>query len=295
VSAPVSPESGSAEVAPSPTRSARDVVVNGVRLRVEEEGVGREPVVFAHALLRDRRMFDPQVAALRDRYRCIRYDHRGQGESELTRERTISLETVYADAVALIEELGIARCHWVGVSLGGLVGLRLAVRRPDLLRSAVLLETTAEREGAVNMFQARLSLAVRRLLGPRLAGRVVLDPTMRRFYGSTFRHDPRRHDDYLAERADMARKVRTVSPAVIWGTMKRASVLNDELGRIEIPILVVLGDEDVAVSRAKAERLASAIPGARFEIVGGAGHACTVEQPSAVSALIADFLDGLPR
>jgi 3-oxoadipate enol-lactonase len=68
----------------------RDVVVNGVRLRVEEEGSGEEPMVFSHGMLRDRRMFDAQVAVLRERYRCVRYDHRGQGESESPREAVIA-------------------------------------------------------------------------------------------------------------------------------------------------------------------------------------------------------------
>ena len=108
----------------------RDVVVNGVRLHVEEEGSGPEVIVFSHGMLRTSRMFDAQVAALRDRYRCIRYDHRGQGSSESTREAVIDLETVYDDAVALIEALGVAPCHWVGLSMGGWWGCawRLAAR-----------------------------------------------------------------------------------------------------------------------------------------------------------------------
>lgn len=281
--------------APRLPRSVRDVVVNGVRLRVEEEGSGRESVVFSHSLVADRRMFDAQVAALRDRYRCIRYDHRGHGESELPRETIVGVETVYDDAVALIEALDLAPCHWVGLSLGGLVGMRLAARRPDLLRSAVLLETPpAERERAVNRLQAGLSLAVLKVLGPRLAARVVLEPTMRRFYGSTFRRDPTRRNDYLAERADMARKIQITSPAVVWGVVNRAS-MPDQLSGIRIPTLVIVGDEDAAIPPDRAKRVASAIPQARFEIVHGAGHASTVDQPATVSALIADFLDGLPR
>ncbi len=276
------------------TRSIRDVVVNGVRLRVEEEGSGAEPVVFSHGMMRARRMFDAQVAALRDRYRCIRYDHRGQGESESPRQAIIGLEDVYHDAVALIEALGLAPCHWVGLSMGGMVGIRLAARRPDLLRSAALLEATAERDSAAVWLQGRLSLAIRKLLGPRLAAKVVLEPTMRRFYGPTFRGDPTRRPDYLAERADMAGKLKSVSPAVIWGVLKRPPVVG-ELGGIRIPTLVIVGDEDAAIAPEKAKRLATAIPQAGFEIVHGAGHTSSVEQPSEVARLLAHFLDGLPR
>jgi len=281
--------------APPLPRSVRDVVVNGVRLRLEEEGSGTESVVFSHALVADRRMFDGQVAALRDGYRCIRYDHRGHGQSELPRETIVGMETMYDDAVALIEDLDLAPCHWVGLSLGGLVGMRLAARRPDLLRSAVLLETPpAARERAVNRLQAGLSLVVLKVLGPRLAARVVLEPTMRRFYGSTFRRDPTRRDDYLAERASMAARIQATSPAVVWGVLNRAPMC-DQLSGIKVPTLVIVGDEDAAIPPARAKRVASAIPQARFEIVRGAGHASTVDQPATVSALIADFLDGLRR
>lgn len=272
----------------------RDVVVNGVRLRVEEEGSGAESVVFSHGLLRDRRMFDAQVADLRDRYRCVRYDHRGQGESESSRDPDAGIEVVYEDAVALIEALGVAPCHWVGLSMGGMVGMRLAARRPELVRSLVLLETTAERESLVNALQGSLSLAVRRVVGPRLAATVLLEPTMMRYYGSTFRHDPTRRDECEAERADVAKKIRVTSSAVISGVLKRLPVV-DELQAIRAPTIVVSGDEDAAIPPEKAKRLADAIPQARFEIVAGAGHTSTVEQPSAVTALIARFLDQLER
>jgi 3-oxoadipate enol-lactonase len=276
------------------TSSVHDVVVNGVRLRVEQEGAGAETVVFSHGMLRDRRMFDAQVAALRDRYRCVRYDHRGQGDSESPRAAIIPMETVYDDAVALIEALGLSPCHWVGLSMGGMVGMRLAARRPDLLRSVTLLETTAERDSLRDRIQGYLSLAVRTVLGPRLAVKIVLEPTMRLFYGSTFRNDPTRRSDYLAERADMARKLQTTSSAVIRGVLRRPPVV-DELHAIPLPTMVIVGDEDAPIPPEKAKRLADAIPQAGFEVVAGAGHSSSVEQPSALTALIAGFLDGLPR
>jgi 3-oxoadipate enol-lactonase len=274
--------------------SIHDIVLNGVRLRVEEEGSGVESVVFSHGLVRDRRMFDGQVAVLRDRYRCIRYDHRGQGESESPRAAIIDMETVYEDAVALIETLGLAPCHWVGLSMGGFVGIRLAARRPDLLRSVVLVDTTAERESRRPAIQIRLSLAVRKLLGPRLAAKVLLEPTVRLACGSTFRHDRTRADAYVAERADVARNIQTISPAAIWGVLMRQPVV-DELHRITVPALVIVGDEDVPIPPEKARRLAGAISGARLEVVAEAGHWSTVEQPSAVAALIEAFIDELPR
>ena len=115
--------------------------VNGTRLYYEDTGGSGEPIVFSHGLLWSGRMFDKQVAALKDRYRCITYDHRGQGQSDVWKVDAVDMETVYADAVGLIEKLGVGPCHFVGLSMGGFTGMRLAARRPDLLRSLSLLET----------------------------------------------------------------------------------------------------------------------------------------------------------
>ncbi len=276
----------------SPT--LKDLMVNGVRLRVEEEGSGEEAIVFSHGMLRDRRMFDAQVAILRDRYRCIRYDHRGQGDSESPRDRVIELETVYDDAVALLQAVGVGACHWVGLSMGGMVGMRLAARRPDLLRSLVLLETTAERDRLSLRVQSYLSLATLRIMGTRLGSKALVAPTMRLFYGSTFRRDGSRREAYAAERNDFEKKLRTTSPAVVRGVLQRRPVV-DELPGIRLPTLVIVGEEDVPTPPRTAQRLADAIPDSRVEVVRGAGHTAPVEQPDAVTALIAAFIAGLPR
>jgi 3-oxoadipate enol-lactonase len=119
--------------------------VNGAALYYEEHGAGPETIVLAHGLLWSCRMFDAQVALLKEHYRCVAFDFRGQGQSEVTRSG-YDMETLYEDAVALIEQLGCAPCHFLGLSMGGFIGLRLAARHPELLRSLILLETSADPE-----------------------------------------------------------------------------------------------------------------------------------------------------
>src|SRR5213078_2875597 len=106
--------------------------VNGVELHYEDSGSG-PPVVFSHGLLWSGRMYAAQVATLADRHRCITYDHRGQGQSPVS-PTAYDMDTLAEDAAALIEKLGALPCHFVGLSMGGFVGLRLAIRRPELLR-----------------------------------------------------------------------------------------------------------------------------------------------------------------
>src|SRR5258708_11034735 len=161
--------------------------VNGADLHYEEQGAGPETVVFAHGLLWSGRMFDRQVAALAGRYRCVTFDFRGQGGSEVT-GGGYDMDSLTADAAALIAALRCAPCHFVGLSMGGFVGMRLAIRHPELLRSLVLIETTADPEPRENLGRYRLLTFVARWLSLRL----VADPVMRIMFGRKFLADPTR-------------------------------------------------------------------------------------------------------
>jgi pimeloyl-ACP methyl ester carboxylesterase len=79
-----------------------------------------------------------QVAAFRDRFRCVAWDHRGQGRTEVT-DTGYDMDTLADDAAALVAVLGIAPVHFVGLSMGGFVGMRVAARRPELIRSLALM------------------------------------------------------------------------------------------------------------------------------------------------------------
>src|SRR3954469_24867154 len=124
--------------------------IRGVQLYYEDTGGPGEPIVFSHGLLWNSNLYSRQIEALRGRYRCIAYDHRGQGRSTAPPGKGIDLRTVYEDAVAFIQALGLAPCHFVGLSQGGMVGLRVAARHPELLRSLTLLDTSACSESLWN-------------------------------------------------------------------------------------------------------------------------------------------------
>jgi pimeloyl-ACP methyl ester carboxylesterase len=124
-------------------------VINGAELHYEERGSGPETIVFSHGLLMSGDMFREQVEALSDRYRCVSYDHRGQARSAVT-ETGYDMDSLTADAAALISELGAAPCHFVGLSMGGFIGMRLAIHHRNLLRSLVLMDTSADPEPEEN-------------------------------------------------------------------------------------------------------------------------------------------------
>ena len=128
--------------------------INGARIHYQETGAAQETIVFSHGLLMSGEMFSNQVVAFSGRYRCITFDHRGQGQSEITKSG-YDMDSLTEDAAAMIRELDCAPCHFAGLSMGGFVGLRLAIRYPELLRSLVVIpraghSSTIEEPAAVN-------------------------------------------------------------------------------------------------------------------------------------------------
>jgi 3-oxoadipate enol-lactonase len=257
--------------------------VNGTALYYEDTGGSGAPIVFSHGLLWNTTLFAPQIAALKDRYRCIAYDHRGQGRSADDAAHAIHMDTVTDDAAALIEALGVAPVHFCGLSLGGIVGMRLAISRPELVRSLVLLDTTVDPEPNKLKYQA-LNLIVR-----HFGMKPVVKAIMPALHGKTALKDPARADERLDWANQLAANRRSIWRAVN-GVLARES-LYEELGKIAAPTLVAVGDEDVATVPAQAERIARAINGAKFVVIPKAGHASTLEQPGVVTEAIAAFLD----
>ncbi len=261
--------------------------LNGADVYYEDTGGDGAPVVFAHGLLWSARMFDAQVAALRDRYRCVTFDFRGQGRSAVTPDG-YDMDTLSHDAAALIEALEIAPCHFAGLSMGGFIGMRLAARRPELLRSLVLLETAGDAEPPANVRRYRQFLFVARLFGPgAVAGRVM--PVM---FGRSFLGNSERAAERAEWQARAAANHRVGIRLATLGVIERPSI-EDELVRIAVPTLVIEGEEDAAVPPERAKRTAERIPSARLVMIPRAGHTSTVEEPEAVTAAIEEFLGSL--
>lgn len=257
--------------------------INGTALYYEDTGSDGPPIVFSHGLLWDTSLFASQIAVLKDRFRCIAYDHRGQGKSADGTGRAIELDTLTQDAAALIEGLKLGRAHFCGHSLGGIVGMRLAIARPDLVRSLVLLSTTADAEPFKLKYKTMNVIA--RLFG---AGSVA-NSVMPALYGRSTLSDPTRFLERMAWKQRLLSNRRTIWRAVN-GVVERKSI-HAELRKIAAPTLVAVGDEDVATVPARAESIAAAIGGAKLVIIPRAGHGLTLEAPAAVTDLIAAFLE----
>jgi pimeloyl-ACP methyl ester carboxylesterase len=265
------------------------IAINGVQVNIEDTGAppGRPDaptVVLGHGLLFSSSMWRHQVAALRASYRCVAIDWRGQGRTPATRAG-YDMDALYADAVGVIEHLDVGPVHYAGLSMGGFVGLRLGARRPDLLRSLTLIDTSAGPEDPANVGRYRLLASVYRLVGWRpLTGRVA--PIM---FSQEFLDSPAGQDVVRAWGDEVRRQGRRGTHGAILGVTDRLPV-DEEIPAITTPTLVVVGTGDVATPTDRADTIAELVPGARLVTLPGVGHVSALEAPDAVTEALLPFL-----
>jgi pimeloyl-ACP methyl ester carboxylesterase len=257
---------------------------NNASLFYTDEGSGNETIVFSHGLLMSGEMFRAQIDHFKSRYRCIAYDHRGQGKSEVTKTG-YDMDSLFLDAAALIENLQLGAVHFVGLSMGGFVGMRLAARKPHLLKSLVLMETSADEE----VFKFKYNLL--KLIFAVAGSKPIRQKIMNILFGKSFLANPER----AAERVYWANHLLGLKKSItksVKGVIDRTSVY-EEIKSIAVPTLILVGNEDVATVPEKAKRIHKQINGSVLEIISGVGHSASIEQPEVVNRLIKSFLNHL--
>ncbi len=260
------------------------ITVNGANIYYEEQGQGEQTIVFAHGLLWSGQMYEAQVAFFKQRYRCISFDFRGQGRSQAT-ESGYDMDTLAADALALIKQLVGKPVHFVGLSMGGFVGMRLAIHHREWLLSLSLLETSADPEPQQNLLKYKILPKIARYLGMA----VVAPQAMHIMFGKTFLTDPNRAEQRAEMRRRLLQNDRINIGKAIDGVFSRQGIYQD-LPSITTPTLIIVGDEDLATIPAKSRRMHAAIKHSQLVVIPQAGHTSTVETPDAVNAALEKFI-----
>jgi len=263
------------------------VKVNGVELFYKESGSG-ETIVFSHGFLLDHSMFEAQRAILEPHFRVIAYDHRGQGQSQDTGNGQ-DMDTLSTDAAGLIQALNAAPCHFVGLSMGGFIGLRLAARRPALIRSLTLLNTGARREPWPSRIRFSFLAQMVRLFGPSPFSGIAVQE----LFGETTRRAPEQQSMLEEWQGRIRKRSRNAAEALL-AVANRSEVADDELLAIQCPTLIIAGEEDTARPPRDSEYLKNVIPGSRLLIIPGCGHSSTLERPEAVTTAMMNMLE-VPR
>jgi len=261
------------------------ITVNNARLYYEDHGQGEETIVFGHSMLFNLRMFDDQVKFLKSNYRCVLFDFRGQGKSEVTPEG-YDLDNLAKDIHELLISLKCNPCHFVGFSMGGMVAMRLAISHPKLLKSLILIDTSSEPEPSKGRFRNTLMLWVAKNIGLRPIANKVTEM----FFGPSFLKDPAR--SYLRKtwKIHFLSNTRMGLVKAVKGVLSRKEITSG-LHKINVPTLILWGDQDNLTDKGKADIMNSNISNSILEIIPRAGHMSTVEEPDFVNQKISDFLE----
>lgn len=253
--------------------------VNSVLLHYAEEGATDGlPVVFSNSLGTDLRVWEALLPYLPAGLRLIRYDTRGHGLSDAPAGDYFMGDLV-ADAAGLMDHLGVRGAVFVGLSIGGIIAQGLAAERPDLLR-ALVLSNTAARIGTEEMWADRIAAV-------RSGGIAALEASiLERWFSRRFRSE--RAEELAGWRHMLTRT--PVDGYIGCCAAIAHSDLRDSTAALRLPVIAVAGSEDGSTPPDLVRETAECIPGARFEIIRGAGHIPCVEAPEALARLIAGFL-----
>jgi len=244
-----------------------------------------EPLVLGHSFLLNREMWRPQIDRLAGRYRVVAVDWRGHGESGPARGN-VTLDDLADDVLAVLDAEGIERATWVGLSIGGMVAMREAIRDTGRVGALVLVDTDADTWRTRDRVQARLLGLFARVAGTRPAAPAI--PRM--FFAARTR---RQQPDLVARWRKSVETLSVPSVLCLLETLARRPSMIDQVGAITVPTLIIHGANDASIPAARAEQLHRAIPGSQLRLLPDCGHIASLDQPDLVGAAIEEFLGSL--
>ena len=251
---------------------------NGITHHYALEARKHKPVlVFCNSLGSDLRIWDGLVPHLAGDFSIIRYDSRGHGLSDAPAP-PYSLDDLMLDLVGVLDRLEIKDAAVCGLSVGGLIAQRFAISHPQRLRALVLCDTGL-RIGSLASWEERIATVRQSGLAP------LVDFSMERWFTQTFR------DHRNVELRGYANMLHRMPVEGYLGTCYalRDADLTAQAPGIGKPTLVLCGNQDIATPPELGQEPARAIPGARFSLIGEAGHLSCIEQPEAMARRMIDF------
>ncbi len=259
------------------------IKANGIDMNYELHGdlSGSAPwVVLSHSLACNLHMWDEQVAELSKQYRVLAYDTRGHGLTEAP-AGAYTLDQLADDAKALLDALKIDRPHFVGLSMGGMIGQVLELKYPGTCRTLALCDTTSKYpDAAIPMWAERVKTASAQGMEPLVTG------TISRWFTDPFRAkgDPR-IDKVTA-------MIRATPPLGYAGCCEALPKIDTtaRLNAIACPIVIIVGEQDAGTPVALSQTMHAAAPGSELVVIPNASHLSNVEQPEAFGTALSGFI-----
>jgi 3-oxoadipate enol-lactonase len=256
------------------------IKANGITFNYQIEGAeGRPWLIFSNSLATDLHMWDEQVEQLKDTFRILRYDQRGHGQTEAPAGR-YTFDVLIADAIALMDALGVARAHWCGLSMGGATGMGLAQRHADRFDRLIICDTPGQSTPAT------AAQWEERIVSVQKGGMAAqLEATITRWFPpETVKANP--------PHLDKLRKMILNTPAN--GFIGCAAALANHdfrpgMRNVTRPVLYICGEKD-GHNAAIMRKMQEEFPAARYVELPGAGHISNMDQPALFTKAMREFL-----
>ncbi len=267
-----------------PTVTASD----GVRLHYEESGRG-VPIVFVHEFAGDHRSFEPQVRFFSRSHRCIAFDARGYLPSDVPETpEAYGQDTARDDVLAVLDGLGLEHAHLVGHSMGAYTALHVAIRCPERCLSVAAIGcgwgSDPDRRDQRAAMCADLARMLREEPMAAAAARYARQPMRKPFEAK----DPRGFAEFEKALADHSAAGLAFTMSQVQGRRPTLWDMEEPLSRLEVPLLVMVGDEDAPCLDGSLF-LKRTAPGAALVVAPRSGHTLTLEEPAAVNAALAEL------
>ena len=256
------------------------VTANGIAFNCEIDGPEGAPwLTFSNSLATDLRMWDSQAEALKGAFRTLRYDKRGHGGSDAP-DGPYSFDMLVGDVIGLWDVLGIAKSHFIGLSIGGMTGMGLGIDHADRLLSLVISNSRADMPPPdAEAWDGRIAFAEENGMA------ALADPTVERWCSkSFFESGPPELDKLRAMVAGTS-----VTGYAGCGRALQTLAYEPRLGEISVPTLFIAGADDIGTPADNMARISAMVEGADFIELSPAGHISAMEQPEAYNTTLKKF------
>lgn len=255
------------------------VKANGIDIHYEIEGEGPW-LTMSHSLACDLHMWDPQMPVLVRKFKVLRFDTRGHGQSGAP-EGEYTLEQLADDVKGLLDALGIRHTHWAGLSMGGMIGQAFALKYPGVFQSMVLADTTSRRPPeAAKMWGERIEVARTRGMD------ALVESTLARWFTEPYRNARK---DVMKRIGDGIRNTPVAGFAGCCHAISKVDYL-DRLKDIRVPALVIVGEHDHGTPPEAARVIHQNLAGSEFRMIPSAAHLSNIEQTEVFNEAMLGFL-----
>ncbi len=262
------------------------ITINGSDIFYQEKGSGKNTIIFTHGVFFNSDICKKQMQHFSNNYRCIAFDWNGQGRSQKSLYNH-DVDSLKKHSIEIMDKLDIEKAHWVGVSIGGVVGIRLAAEYSHRITSLCLMGATAEKE-TLEKLKKYETITESFFSNKELHA----DHLMKVLFGEKFRTQPHFQKAYK-EAKDQLISNDSDSMRLALTPILRRTDIQHLLPQINCPTLVLVGEEDAANGPDRATVLSNSIKNSKMILLKNVGHTPTVEDPDHVNQLLNDFYSNI--